>query len=83
VQTQENVEEILFCKKNLREDIFCFQLDGSDAVDLKEGESIYGDCHLVALVYTFSDVKELKGRLYLVKSALCIVTTTQANFGLL
>ena len=63
--------------------MFFFQLDASDAVELQDGESIYGDCHLVALVHPFSDLKELDGRLYLVKSAICVVTTTHANFGLL
>lgn len=63
--------------------MFFFQLDASDAVELKDGESIYGDCHLVALVHTFSDFKELNGKLYLVKSALCVVTTTHSNFGLI
>ena len=81
--TQDNIEEIFYRQKNLREDMFCFQLDASDAVELKDGESIYGDCHLVALVHVFSDFKEVNGRLYLTKKALCIVTTTQTNFKLL
>lgn len=60
--------------------MFCFQLDASESVELEDGQNIYGDCHLVALVYVFSDFKEMNGRLYLIKSALCVVTTSQANF---
>ena len=62
--------------------MFFFQLDASESVELQDGENIYGDCHLVALVHTFSDFKELNGRLYLVKNAVCVVTNTQTNFGL-
>ena len=82
-KTQEIIEEIFYRQKNIREDMFFFQLDASDAVELKDGEVIYGDCHLAALVHTFSDFKQLNGKLYLVKSAICFITSTQANFGLL
>lgn len=63
--------------------MFCFTLDASDAIEVKEGGEIYGDCHLIALVHTFMDFKEYDGRLYLVKNALCIVTTSPSYFGLL
>ena len=63
--------------------MFSFTIDASEAIEVKEGEEIYGDCHLIALVHTFMDFKEFEGQLYLVKNALCIVTTTQAHFELL
>lgn len=80
---QENVNEVCYKKLNVREDMFCFQLDASDSISMVNGERIYGDCHLVALVHTFQDFKELNGQLYLVKSALCVVTNSQENFELL
>lgn len=60
-----------------------FQLDASDVVELQDGEVIYGDCHLAALVHIFLDFKELDGKLYVLKKALCFITNTQANFNLL
>lgn len=56
--------------------MFSFTIDASEAIEVKEGEEIYGDCHLIALVHTFMDFKQFDGQLYLVKNALCIVTTT-------
>lgn len=77
------IEEIFYKQKDIREDMFFFQLDASDAVELQDGEVIYGDCSLSALVHTFSDFKELNGKLYAVKSAICFVTNSQTNFNLL
>lgn len=85
-KTRAMIEEIFYKQKNqlnIREDMFFFTLDASDAVELQEGEVIYGDSTLAALVHTFSDFKELNGKLYALKSAICIVTNTQANFNLL
>ena len=55
--------------------MFCFITDASDAIEVNEGEVIYGDCHLIGLVHTFMDFKEFDGSLYMVKYALCMVTT--------
>ena len=55
--------------------MFYFTTEASDTIEMNEGEEIYGDCHLIGLVHTFVDFKEFNGQLYLVKNALCIVTT--------
>lgn len=59
--TRTYIEEICFEQKDLREDMLFFQLDASNAVDLLDGESIYGDSSLFALVHSFFDFKELNG----------------------
>ena len=82
-ELQQSVEEILCGQNNVRGDMFSFTIDASEAIEVNEGEEIYGDCHLSALVHPFMDFKEFEGQLYLVKSALCIVTTAQANFDLM
>ena len=50
---------------------------------MREDEVLYGDCNVVGIIHTFLDFKELNGRLYAIKNAICFVTSTQANFGLL
>mmetsp|Transcript_32169 Transcript_32169/g.42627 ORF Transcript_32169/g.42627 Transcript_32169/m.42627 type:complete len:111 (+) Transcript_32169:98-430(+) len=82
-EMQSYAEDIFFRQNNVRGDMFSFTIDASGAIEVKEGEVVYGECHLLALVHTFMDFKQLDGSLYLVKGALCMVTTTQANFDLM
>lgn len=80
---QGYINQVVHELNNVRGDMFCFTIDASETIEVNEGEILYGDCHLIALVHTFMNFKEFDGQLYLVKNALCIVTTAPSNFGLI
>ena len=70
----------------MRENMFVFSLDASDAVDRDLGDycsNFLGDCHLNCLIYTFFDLEDVDGDLYVVEKAICVVTVSPQYLPLL